>query len=308
MLAALGGGPAWSQAARTLKIVVPVPAGGVTDILARLLGDQIARQQGATVVVENRPGAGTVLGSEVVARAPPDGGTVLINTDSFLVGPHLRALSYDPLTSFEAVCYLVRVPQVISVGGKSPYRTLGDLLDGARATPDQLTLAAIGPATAAHIAFEMLKRAAGVSITFVPYSGSAPALNALLGDHVTAVIAGYPNVAELVPSGKVRALAVLSRQRVDALKDVPTVAESGLRDFAVENWQGLFLPTKTSKEALAQLAGWFSAAVKAPEIADKLALQGLFPVGTCGPEFADLVRKQYDDYGRVIREAGIKAQ
>jgi tripartite-type tricarboxylate transporter receptor subunit TctC len=308
VLVALAGDAAWSQTARTIKIVTPVPPGGSTDILARLLAEQIGRQQGPTALIENRPGAGTVIGSEAVARAAPDGGTVLINTDSFLVSPHLRNLSYNPLTSFEAVCYLVRVPQVITVNSGSPYRTLADLLDAARATPGRLTLASIGPATAAHIAFEMLKRAANVNITFVPYPGSAPAVSALLGDHVTAVIAGYPNVAELIGSGKLRALAVVPRQRINALKDVPTVTESGFKDYAVENWQGLFAPAKTPKQALTELAGWFSAAVKAPEIREKLAAQGLFPVGTCGADFADLVRRQYEDYGRVIKAANIKAE
>jgi tripartite-type tricarboxylate transporter receptor subunit TctC len=308
VLVALAGDAAWSQTAKTIKIVTPVPPGGSTDILARLLAEQIGRQRGPTAVIENRPGAGTVIGSEAVARAAPDGGTVLINTDSFLVSPHLRNLSYNPLTSFEAVCYLVRVPQVITVNSGSPYRTLADLLAAARAAPGNLTLASIGPATAAHIAFEMLKRAANVNITFVPYPGSAPAVSALLGDHVTAVIAGYPNVAELIRTGKLRALAVVPRQRIDALPDVPTVTESGFKDYSVENWQGLFAPAKTPKEALTQLAGWFSAAVKAPEIRDKLAVQGLFPVGTCGADFADLVRKQYEDYGRVIKDASIKAE
>ena len=147
-----------------------------------------------------------------------------------------------------------------------------------------------------------------MNITFVPYPGSAPAVTALLGDHVTAVIAGYPNVAELIRDGKLRALAVVPRQRIDALKEVPTVTESGFPDYSVENWQGLFAPVKTPKEALTQLAGWFSTAVKAPEIRDKLVAQGLFPVGTCGADFADLVRRQYEDYGRVIKEANIKAE
>jgi tripartite-type tricarboxylate transporter receptor subunit TctC len=151
---------AWSQTTRTIKIVVPYQPGGANDVLARLLGEQIGRTQGQTVLIENRPGAGTVIGTEAVSRAAPDGRTLLINTPDLLISPHLRKLNYDPLTSLEPICYLVSAPIILTVNSASPYRTLADLLAAARAKPGDLTLAGAGPASVMQIAFEMLKRTA----------------------------------------------------------------------------------------------------------------------------------------------------
>jgi len=244
-----------------------------------------------------------VIGAEVVARAPPDGSTLLIAATSILISPHLQKVNYDPLTSFEPICELADVPTVIVVNNASPYRTLADLLSAARAKPGELTMASVGPGTPYQFGLESLKRAANANITYVPFSGSAPAVNALLGEHVTSIFAGYPNVAELIAAGKFRVLAVASRTRIETLADVPTIAEAGYRDNEVENWFGLFVPATTPKETVNQLAGLFATAVLAPELKPKLAAQGLFPVGTCGTDFASFLRKQYDDYGRVIRDS-----
>src|SRR3989442_109056 len=163
-------GGVWSQAARTIKLVVPVPPGGGFDTLARLMAEQIGRAQGLTMIVENRPGAGTAIATETVSRAAPDGNTLLFVAPAFVVNPHLRKLNYDPL-SFEPICQLVTSPQIIVVNGASPYRTLADLLSAARIRPGELTMASVGPAGANHIAVEKLKRAANVDVTYVPYSG-----------------------------------------------------------------------------------------------------------------------------------------
>jgi tripartite-type tricarboxylate transporter receptor subunit TctC len=203
----LSGHGARSQAARTIKIVVPFAAGGVTDSMARLLAEQIGRTQGPTIVVEDRPGAGTVIGTEAVSRAAPDGNTVLIVGDSFVINAHVRKLTYDPLTSFEPICYLVQSPAVVVVNNTSPYRTLGDLLTAARAKPGELTMGASGPATAFQIAFGLLKHAANVNMIFVPYAGSAPAVSALLGEHVVSGIADYGVAAEHLRAGNARASA-----------------------------------------------------------------------------------------------------
>src|SRR5439155_355407 len=173
------------------RIVVPFPAGGSADILARLLGEQISKAQGPTVLVENRPGGGASIAYEAVARAAPDGNTLVINGNSLVINPLLRKVNYDPLTSFEPVCHLVSSPQVIVVNSASPYRTLTELFDAARAKPGELSLASVGPATTQHIGFEQLKRLAKVDLTYVPYPGGAPATNALLGGHVTAVLENY---------------------------------------------------------------------------------------------------------------------
>jgi tripartite-type tricarboxylate transporter receptor subunit TctC len=305
---ALGDHGAWSQTGRTIRIVVPYAAGGAPDILPRLLGEHIGRAQGATVVIENRPGAGSAIGTEAVARAAPDGNTLLIVANAFVINPLLRKVGYDPLTGFEAICHLVSVPPLIVVNAASPYRTLADLLDAARARPGELTLASPGPATTLHVAYEMLKRAANVNMTYVPYAGTAPALNALLGEHVTAVYSDLASLGEQLRAGKVRALATAARTRIETLPDVPTVAESGYRDYEVDIWFGVVAPAKTPKETVAQLAGWFTEALRSPEVKPKLAIQQFSPVGTCGADFAAHLHKHYDDFGRVIRESNIKAE
>jgi tripartite-type tricarboxylate transporter receptor subunit TctC len=301
------GHDAWSQTARTIKIVVPTPPGGGNDILARLLAEQIGRAQGTTVVVENRVGGGTAIATEAVSRAAPDGNTVLIMGYSFVINSNLKTLNYHPLTSFEPICNLVSSPMIIVVNSASPYRTLADLLNAARAKPGGLNLAAAGPATTMHIAFELLKRAANVDITFVPYPGSAPANNALLGGHVTAVISDA-SVVEQLKAGKLRALAVTTAMRSEALPDIPTVAESGYPGYGEDIMIGLVAPAKTPKATISQLAGWFGAAVQLTEVKGKLAIQGLYPVATCEADFGAHLRKKYDEYSRVIREANIKAE
>jgi tripartite-type tricarboxylate transporter receptor subunit TctC len=300
--------PAWSQTARTLKIVVPYPPGGPADVLARLLGEQIGRERGPTIVVENRPGAGGRIGTEAVSRATPDGNTLLIVANPFVIDPHLRKVDYHPLTDFEPICYLAGQPTVIVVNSNSSYYTLAELFDAARAKPGHLTLASTGPATVTQIAFEMLKRAAKVDVTFVPYAGAAPALSALLGGHVTSALVPYSVAAEQVTTGKLRTLAIVSRQRIEQLAGVPTVAKAGYEDIEADLWNVLVAPAKTPKEALSQLVDWFAAALHMGETKSKLAAQGQYPAAICGAEFAAFLRKQYDDYGRIIREANIKAE
>jgi tripartite-type tricarboxylate transporter receptor subunit TctC len=308
VLLAPTGHDAWSQAARTIKIVVPFPAGGSADILARLLGEQIGKTQGPTVVIENRPGGGASIAYEAVARAAPDGNTLVINGNSLVINPNLRKVNYDPLTSFEPVCYLLSSPQVIVVNSASPYRTLGDLIAAARAKPGTLSMAGVGPGATQHIGIELFKRVARADLIYVPYSGGAPAINALLGEHVTSVLQNYSEVVEQVKAGKLRALAVTTTKRIEPLPDVPTVAELGFKDYDVEVWFGVVAPAKTPKEAVTQLSGWFTAAMQAPDVKPKLLNLGLYPVGMCGADFGAHIRKQYDEYGRVIREANIKAE
>src|SRR5262250_258575 len=287
---------AWSQTARTVKIVVPYPAGGTADILARILGEQISRAEGVTLLTENRPGASAVIGTEAVSRAAPDGSTLLMTSTAFLIAPHLRKLNYDPLTSFEPICQLVSAPIIVVVNSESRYRTLAG----------SLTLASI-PAGLSRIAFEMLKRAANVDIAFIPYPGDAPAVNALLGGHVTAVFLPYSGVAAQLKAGTLRALASASRTRSESLPSVPTVAESGFKGYEADNWNGLLAPAKTPNETVSELTGWFAAAMQVPEIKAKLVAQSLYPAWMCGADFAALLSKQYNEFGRVIREANIKA-
>ena len=302
------GQSAWSQAARTIRIVVPGPPGGGADILARVLGEQIGKSRGPTVLIEDRPGAGASIAYDLAARAVPDGNTLVINSNSFVINPLLRKVAYDPFTSFEPICHLVSSPQVIVVNSASPYRTLADFIAAVHTKPGELTFATFGPATTQHIGFEQLRHLANLNVTYVTYSGGAPAITALLGGHVAAVLVNSADSVEQLNAGKLRALAATTRTRIPLLPDVPTVAESGYKDYEAEAWFGVAAPAKTPKEAVTELAGWFTAALQAPEVRSKLINVGLYPVGTCGADFAEHIRKQSIEYGRIIREANLKAQ
>jgi len=302
------GQDASSQASKTIKFIIPVPPGGAVDFLARLLAEQIGRSQGLTIVIESRPGAGGRIATEAVARLAPDGTTLLMTSPSLVIDPHVRKVNYEPLTSFGPICNLVEAPNVIVVNSASSYRSLGQLMSAARSRPGEITMASIGPASNQHIAIEAVKRSANVGLTYVPYAGSAPTVNALLGEHVTSLFAAYSNVSEQINAGKLRALAVAAPRRVEALPDIPTVAEAGYKDFELENWFGVIAPARTPKDIAAQFAGWFTSAMQVPDIRAKLVAQGLYPVAACGADFAALLRKQYDDFGRIIREVNIKAE
>lgn len=307
-LAGLSSHSASSQTSRNIKIVIPFPASGAADIMVRILAEEISRAQGVSMVIENRPGAASVIGTEAVAHAAPDGNTLLINANSFVISPSLRKLTYDPLTSFDPICHLAATPMFIVVGSTSPYRTLAELFDAARSKPGDLTLASLGPATAQHMAFELLKRLAKVELTFVPFPGNIPAINALLGGHVTSSLANYPDVIEHIRTGKLRALATTARTRVDLLPDVPTVAELGFKDYGAEVWIGLVAPAKTPPDKISQIASWFTAAIDVAGVKPRLAVQGVFAKTVCGAEFGAYLRTQRDEYARLIREANIKAE
>ncbi|MFL5047062.1 MAG: Bug family tripartite tricarboxylate transporter substrate binding protein [Xanthobacteraceae bacterium] len=292
----------------TVRIVVPYTPGSGPDILSRLMAEQVGRMHGPAILVENRPGGGTLIGTEAAARAAPDGNTLLLVANSFVINAVLKRQSYDPLTSFEPICHLAATPIVLVVNAASPYRTLADLVAAARGKPGELSLASGGPASSLHVAFEVVKRAADVNMTYVPYGGSAPAINALLGGHVTSVFADYPTIVNQLKSGALRALVTTSPARTEMLPDVPTLTETGLSKYEAEIFYGLVTPAKTPGETLAQLSGALKGALEAPEMKPKLAQQGLLPVGRCGAEFGAYMRKQVDEYGRVIRESNIKAE
>ena len=292
-IAATGHG-AWSQAGRTIRIVLGVPPGGSIDFLARLLADQISSTTGQTMIVESKPGAGGIIAAETVARAAPDGNTLLINNNGTLISAILRKVNYDPIASFEPICYLVTTPQIIVVNSASPYRTLAELLDAARLKLGELSIASVGPNTTQHIGIERLKRLAGANLTYVPYPGGATTINALLGEHIVA--------------GKARALATMAPQRIEPLPDLPTVAESGYRDFETDVWFGVVAPAKTPKETVAQLIDWFRAAVTAPQVKAKLVAQALYPNPKCGADFDAQLRRQAETFTQLIHALDIKAE
>ena len=271
VLFALGCPAAWSQATGTIKIVVPYTPGSGPDILSRLMAEQIGRTEGTTVVVENRPGGGTVIGTEAAERAEPDGRTLLLVASSFVINPALKRANYDPARNFEPVCYLAATPMVLVVLGSSPYRTLDDLLTAARAKPGELAFASGGPGSSLHIAIEVLKRAAHINVTYVPFGGTAPAVNALMGNHVTAVWADYPTVVSQLKAGTLRGLVTTSATRVEALPNVPTLGETGISKYEADIFYGIVAPAKTPPDTIKDLSGWFSKALKAPDMAPKLA-------------------------------------
>jgi tripartite-type tricarboxylate transporter receptor subunit TctC len=299
---------AWSQAARTIRVVLTVPPGGSIDILFRLLADQISSARGQTIIIESRPGAGGVIAAEAVARATPDGATLLSNNNGTIISSILRKVNYDPLASFEPICSLVSTPQIVVVNSASPYRTLAELLDAARAKPGELSIASVGPNTTQHIGIERLKRLAGANLTYVPFPGGAPTVNAVIGAHVTSAVLNWSEVGEQVAAGKARPLATMAAQRIVPLPGLPTVAESGFKDFETDVWFGLVAPAGTPPEMVLQLINWFRTAVQAPEVKAKLVAQALYPNPRCGSDFAAQLKGQSELFTRLIREMGIKAE
>ncbi len=297
-----------AQSSRQVRFIVPFPAGGGADLLTRVLAEKWGQANGVSTLIENRPGAASVIGTEAASRAAPDGNTVAIVANSFIIHPNFKKLTYDPLTSFEPVCLLATSPQVIVVNSTSPHKSLTELFDAARAKPGELSHASVGPASAQHIAMEQLKLLAKVNMVFVPFNGNTPALNQLLGGHVGAVMSNYSEAVEQVNAGKLRALATAGATRIEAWPNMPTVAEQGFKDYAVEVWYGLIAPAKTPKDKVAELSKWCAEAMTAPELKPKWTLQGLAPVGSSADAFAAHLRKQSEDYSRVIREANIKGE
>jgi tripartite-type tricarboxylate transporter receptor subunit TctC len=304
---ACGGPAAHAQSGRTIKIVVPYPPGSGPDITSRLMAEQISRTQNVSMVVENRPGGGTLIGTEAVMRAAPDGNTVLLVANSFVVNPALKAQPYDVATSFDPVCQLATTPMILVVQGSSPYKTLDDLLKAARAQPGALSYGA-SPASSLHVAGEVIKRAAKVDMTFVPFPGSGPVINSLLGGHISSAVADYPTLVPHMKSGTLRGLVTASPKRVSELPDLPTLIETGLVNYNAEIFYGMVVPAKTPPDMTKQLSDWFTAAMNAPEVKPKLGAQGLFSNIVCGKAFGDQMRKQVEEYTTIAREANIKLE
>ncbi len=305
ILAASDTGQTQDLKGRTVRVVVPFPPGGTADNIARIISQQ-ANTAGFNLIVENRPGAGTIIATEQVAHAAPDGGAFMINSNSFVINAIVRSkLPYDPF-KMEPLCLIADSPQVIVVHKDSPYRTLKNLVEAARAQPGALSFAAVGPATTQHIAGEMFKHDAGINLTYVPFTGGAPAVNALLGQHVTSVIANYNEVMEQLKAGNLRALAVASRQRLEAIPDVPTFIESGYKDFEASAFFGTVTTAGTPPGVTKQLIALLSEAMKTPDVRARLVQQGLDVVGSCGEDFRAYIKNQHAKYSRVIKDAGIK--
>jgi tripartite-type tricarboxylate transporter receptor subunit TctC len=291
---------------KPLKIIVPYTPGSGPDILSRLLGEQIPRAGGPTVVVENRPGGGTVIGTEAGMRSEPDGNTLLFVANGFVVNAAMKKGNYT-LASFEPVCYLASTPMPLVVQASSPWKTVQDLVADAKANPGKVAFASGGPNTSLHVAIEVLKLATKIDVSYVPYGGSAPAINALVGGHVQAVWADYPTVVSHLKGGTLRALVTTSSKRVDELPGVPTLSETGITKYEAEIFYGLVAPAKTPPAALKRVTDMLKGAMNAPDMQPKYVQQGIFKVDSCGAPFGQFLRNITADYARVTEAAGMKA-
>ena len=297
---------AQSLVGKTIRIVVPYAAGGTGDVVARVLAQAITQKTGLTIVVEDRPGASSIVGSDFAARAAPDGTTILLVENPFILSPILFPGHYDPISSFEPLCYVAATPAVLAVSSKSDIHTLSDFLKLATSKPGAVSYGGTGPASIIHIAGELLKRDAKVDITYVPYPGSPPAMNATLAGTITAVMANYSDLKGQIEAGALRPIAVPAKKRAEALPNVPTLAESGFNNLDAAVWFGFVAPAKTPKETLVQLSQYISDAVKSEGVADRLKSQGMFINLFCGAEFGNFLSDQKRSYTEFAREFDIK--
>ena len=293
--------------AEPIKIVVPFAAGGPVDQLARVLANGLGPKLGEDVIVDDRGGASGAIACEFVARANPDGKTVLLaSLGAFVIGPILKPpANYDPVKSFEPVMLVGSVPSLIVVNPKSGIATLGDLI--AKARQRQLSYGSAGAGTTMNIALEMLNKTAGIKITHVPYRGAAPAITDLLGGHIDTLNADLPVLLPLVKAGKVKALAVFSPERTPLLPDLPTTKEAGFPGVTMENWYGLLLPAGTPKDVRDRIERAAFAVIATPAVKARFAADG-----THGPldhdAFAALLSKQFTEWPGRIRTLGISAE
>jgi tripartite-type tricarboxylate transporter receptor subunit TctC len=293
---------------KPVHFVVPFPPGGTADVLMRILADPLSERWGKPIIVDNRPGASTIIGSEIVARASADGYSLLMNSASFLINPSLRAkMPFDVFKDFAPVMLLVNSPLVLVVNSSFAAKSLSALVDEARTRPGQLSYATVGPGTTQQIIGEMLKLEAKIDLVYVPYAGGAPAVNAILGNHVAVVIANYSEVAQHLAAGTLRALAVASPERIDLLPNVPTISESGFKDIQGTVWFGIVAPAGTPKDTITRIQTDLALVLKLPTVRDKLVAQGLYPVGSTTDEFGPYMCAVSVKYEKVIQAAGIKA-
>jgi tripartite-type tricarboxylate transporter receptor subunit TctC len=297
-----------AQGAKPVRIVVPFTPGGSTDILARALAPKLSLALGQNVFVDNKPGAGGSLGAGEVAKAEPDGHTLLMGHIGTLgVNPSLYPkLGYDAVKSFAPVAYVARVPNVLVVNAASPFKTLKDLIDAARARPGQLTYSSGGNGSAAHITFESLKLRARIFVSHIPYRGTAPSITDVIGGQVDCTFTGAPTVIQHVRSGRLRALAVSSMQRLPALPDVPTVADSGYPGFEADQWYGIVAPAGTPAALVARLNAEINKALALPDVAQQLAAEGAVPVPGTPQSFGELIRKEIPRWAEVIKAGNVK--
>lgn len=296
--------------ARPVKLVVPYPPGGSADILARAVGQKLSDQLGQPVVVENRPGAGTAVGTEFVARSQPDGYTLLLGTvSSHAMNPALSTkLGYDPIKDFAPIAPVATIPFVLILHPSVPVQTVKEFVDHARSRPDKINYSSAGTGTSNHLAGELFNLTAGIAMTHVPYKGSAPALQDLIAGHVQAMFDLVPTSLPRVQAGTVKAIAVTSGTRVPGLPGVPTLKEAGYPDFEVSAWFGIFAPAGTPTAIVGRLHEETTKALASSELKDKLGPLGMETMQGSSESFSRLVANDLDKWRGVVKSAKIQAE
>ena len=294
---------------RAVRVVSPFAAGGPNDIVARLVAQKLSEGLGQQFVVDNRAGAGGNLGTDVVAKAPADGYTLLCaGPGSLVLNPLLYKVPYDTARDFAPISVVATAPNVLVVHPAVAAKTLNELLALARAQPGRLNYASAGTGSAAHFSVVLLSAMAGVELTHVPYKGTGPGMNDLIGGQVQLAIYSIPPVLTHIRNGKLRALAVTGKTRSSELPEVPTVDEAGVPGYEMNPWYGLLAPAGTPRAVIARLNSEVSRIVRSADMREKLAAQGAEPGGGTPEDYAALIRADIALYARVIKEAGIKPE
>jgi tripartite-type tricarboxylate transporter receptor subunit TctC len=295
--------------AKPIRYVVPFPAGGPLDIVARAIGQELNRSWGQPVIVDNRPGAGGNIGAELVAKSPPDGYTILMGAVStHAINPTLYTrVAYDPIKDFAPITLITSVPNVLVVHPSVPAKTVSELIAVAKAKPGQLNFASGSTGSAGHLAGELFKTMAGVDMVHVPYKGAAPAVVDLIAGHVSLMFDNMSSALPTIKSGRVRAIAVTTLKRSPMLPQLPTISEAGLRGFDVSTWFGVFAPGGTPPDIVSKLNTEIVRILSTAEMKERLAQLGAEPAGGKPEEFAAFIRSEIPKYAKVIRASGAKA-
>ena len=315
LLAAIGstfclGAFAQAWPSKAIRVVVPFPPGGGTDIIARETTQKVAAATGWTFVIDNKPGAGGNLGVDAVAKAPADGYTIVLGqTSNIAINPSLYTkLPYDPQKDLAPIVLLANAPLVMVTGTNSPYKNLADAVNAAKAKPGQVNFASPGNGTVAHLTSEMFQKAAGIKTQHVPYKGASQALTDVISGNVELYMSSVPTLLGQIKQGKLRALAVTSAKRADDLPNVPTINESGYKGFDAVTWFGLLAPAATPKDVIAKLNAEFNKALKTPELSKRLGDEGADPAGGTPEEFVALIKGDIPKWGKVVKESGVKLE
>ena len=302
-------GAAAGYPARPIRLVVPSAPGGGTDIVGRVLAQKLSELLGQSLVVDNRPGAGTIIGTELVAKAAPDGYTLLMGLSALAVDPSIYAkLPYDALKDFAPVSLVASVPNVLTVHPSVPAASVAELIALAKARPGRLNYGSGGVGTSPHLAAEMFRMMTGVEWLHVPYKGVGPAVVGLLAGQVDLMFATLPSAIQHIRAGKLRALGVTTATRSPALPDVPTIAEAGLPGYEATQWYGVLAPSGTPRSIVDRLSRDIARALQAPETKERLTVEGATPIGNTPDEFAAHLRRETEKWAGVVKTAGLKPE